>query len=104
MSHFGRSRVLAAAAALCLLPAAVIAQQQQRQMPLPQDLLKQARSMPTPMTADGHPDLSGLWNGLGDPLVGSRNQLSNAGIEVAADTTEDIYTETAIATDRKSVV
>jgi hypothetical protein len=92
MSHFGRSRVLAAAAGLCLLPAAVIAQQQQRQMPLPQDLLKQARSMPTPMTADGHPDLSGTWNGLGD------RQLSNAGIEVAADSTEDLYTGAVIAT------
>ena len=92
MSYLRRRRMLAAAVGLCLLPAANVAQQQQRQMPLPQDLLKQARSAPTPMTADGHPDLSGLWNGLGD------RQLSNAGIEVAADTTEDIYTETAIAT------
>jgi len=72
-------------------------QQQGRKMPLPQDLLKQAKAMPTPMTADGHPDLSGTWNGLGDPLVGSRNQLSNAGIEVAADSTEDIYTGAVIA-------
>src|ERR1700745_2232503 len=98
MSYLRRRRMLAAAVGLCLLPAANFAQQQQRQMPLPQDLLKQARSAPTPMKADGHPDLSGLWNGLGDPLVGNRNQLSNAGIEAAADSTEDIYTETAIAT------
>ena len=99
MSHFGRSRIFTAAAALCLLPMAAVAQQQERkQMPLPQDQLKQAKSLPTPKTADGHPDLSGLWNGLGDPLVGSRNQLSNAGIEVAADSTEDIYTNTDIAT------
>jgi hypothetical protein len=96
MSTFGRSPIIAAAAVACFLPTLVIAQQ--RQMPLPQDQLKKAAAAPTPRTADGHPDLSGLWNGLGDPLVGSRNQLSNAGIEVGADGTEDIYTSTVIAT------
>ena len=113
MSHLGRGRFVAAAAFVCLLPAAVVAQQEQqgqqgqqrqgqmqRQMPLPKDIIKQAKMAPTPKTPDGHPDLTGLWNGFfGDPLVGNRNQLSNAGIqEVSADSTEDIYSGAQIAT------
>ena len=102
MVRFGPTRILVAAAAICLLPAAVIPQQEQMQQraALPKDVIKQARTAPTPMTPDGHPDLSGLWNGyFGDPLVGNRNQLSNAGIqEISTDATEDIYSSTDIAT------
>ena len=36
------------------------------------------------MTPDGHPDLTGLWNGLADNLLGVPNQMHNVGIEVAA--------------------
>ena len=112
MSHFTRRGILAAVA-VCLLPMAGAAQeeqpapqgqqqgQMQRQtMPLPKDIIKQAKMAPTPKAPDGHPDLSGLWNGyFGDPLVGNRNQLSNAGIqEISTDTTEDIFSGTMIAT------
>ena len=109
MSYFVCRGILAAA--VCLLPATLVAQQEQqeppeqqgqmqRQMPLPKDLIKQAKSAPTPRTPDGHPDLSGLWNGyFGDPLVGNRNQLSNAGIqEVSSSSTEDVYSGAQIAT------
>jgi len=72
-----------------LLPKAVLAQQQ---MPLPQDRLKQAVSVPTPRTSDGHPDLTGLWNGLPE------NQLANAGIDAGTDSTRDLFSGAVIAT------
>src|SRR3981081_1560497 len=53
---------------------------------------------PTPRTADGHPDLTGLWNGLADNLLGVPNQMHNVGIEVGADSTRDIYSGLQIAT------
>ena len=60
MSNYsGLGRMFAAAAVVWLFPFAIIAQQQEQRM---EDLLKKAKSAPTPMTADGHPDLNGLWN------------------------------------------
>jgi hypothetical protein len=53
----------------------------------------------TPRAADGHPDLSGVWNGLGDNLNGVPNQMANAGIIVESDTlTHDIFSHARIAT------
>src|ERR1700674_868796 len=92
MSHFAYSRRVAAAAVLCLIPAAVVAQ-----MPA-SDNLKRAASAPTPRTPDGHPDLSGLWNGGGDGLVGTRNQLANAGIDIGKDISKDTFSGADIAT------
>jgi len=97
MSYFGRGKIFAAAV-VCLLPAAAVAQQQQvQQIPLRDDLVKQAATAPTPRTPDGHPDLTGLWNGL---LVSpenvsqlardTSNELWNVGIDVGADGARDV--------------
>jgi hypothetical protein len=97
MRSFRYSRLIAVAAALCLLPAVVIAQQfsqVSRTTNTPP-----APSGPTPRTPDGHPDLSGVWNGLGDNLIGVPNQMANAGIAVETETsTRDVSSGARIAT------
>lgn len=45
-----------------------------------------APSGPTPRTADGHPDLTGVWNALGDNLNGIPNQMANNGIVIESAT------------------
>src|SRR5437667_5762038 len=76
----GYSRIIAAAAALCLLPAAVLAQEFSQ--------IKRASNAPpkpsgtTPRTPDGHPDLTGGWNGLGDNLLGVPNHIANNGLAI----------------------
>jgi hypothetical protein len=89
--------MIAVAAALCLLPAAVLAQQfsqVSRTTNTPP-----APSGPTPRTPDGHPDLSGVWNGLGDNLIGVPNQMANVGIAVETGTsTQDVFSGARIAT------
>jgi hypothetical protein len=53
---------------------------------------------PTPRTADGHPDLTGVWNGRGDNLNGVPNQLANNGIIIESETSaRDIHSNLAIA-------
>ena len=79
------SRIIAAAAALCLLAAAALAQQA-----APARRTINAPPKPsgaTPRTADGHPDLTGVWNGLGDNLNGVPNQMANNGVVIESDTT-----------------
>ena len=64
-------RLIAVAAAMCWLSLSASAQQASA----PSD----AKTAPTPMTADGRPDLTGLWNGgmggggaaLADPEAGA---------------------------------
>jgi hypothetical protein len=92
MSYFGYSRIIVVAAVLCLLPAAIVAQQfsQTNAPPTP--------SSPTPRTPDGHPDLSGVWNGLGDNLLGVPNQMANVGITVGSKGTRDVFSGAQIAT------
>ena len=69
MRLLGYCRILAVAAVFCLLPTTVLGQEfsqikrNNNAPPKP--------SGPTPRTADGHPDLTGVWNGLGDNLLGN---------------------------------
>ena len=78
------SRIIAAAAALCLVAAAVLAQEAARG---PRTVNAPPKpSGATPRTADGHPDLTGVWNGLGDNLNGVPNQLANNGIVIESET------------------
>ncbi len=91
-----RHRRIVGTAVLCLLPAAAMGQRPSRATystnasPEP--------SGPTPRTPDGHPDLSGVWNGLGDNLLGVPNQMANVGIEVKEGSTHDIFSGAQIAT------
>jgi hypothetical protein len=86
-----------AAALLCLLPAAVFAQEN-----APTRRTINAPPKPsgtTPRTPDGHPDLTGVWNGLGDNLNGVPNQLANDGVSVDSEnSSHDIFSGTKIAT------
>jgi len=93
---FYRQTLVAAAALLCLLPAAVRAQEFSA-------MKRNINAAPkpsgnTPRTTDGHPDLTGVWNGLGDNLLGVPNQMANDGISVDSETSaHDIATGTQIA-------
>ncbi len=97
MTHFGHGGIIVVAAVLCSMPTAVVAQQISKASlttnapPTP--------SGPTPRTPDGHPDLSGVWDGLRDNLLGPPNQMANAGIVVESETsTRDLLSGARIAT------
>ena len=88
---------IAAAALLSLLPVALGAQEF--------STIKRTINAPpkpsgaTPRTADGHPDLTGVWNGLGDNLLGVPNQIANDGVSIDSENSaHDIATGTQIAT------
>src|SRR6478609_192326 len=79
-----RYHFVAAAALLCLLPAAVFAQESgptKRTINAPPK-----PSGTTPRTPDGHPDLNGVWNGLGDNLNSVPNQMANNGVVIESET------------------
>lgn len=89
--------VVAAAATLGLLSVAVFAQEFSQ--------IRRTTNAPpkpsgvTPRTADGHPDLTGVWNGLGDNLLGIPNQIANNGLSIESDTTtRDLHNGALIAT------
>ena len=90
-------RLIVVAIALCLAPFMVRAQelsQRQRATNAPPK-----PSGTTPRSADGHPDLTGVWNGLGDNLLGVPNQMANDGISVDSEnSSHDIATGIKIAT------
>src|SRR5499427_3260181 len=78
------SRIIAVAGVLSFLPALATAQGNQ-----PAKRTNNAPPKPsgaTPRTPDGHPDLSGVWNGLGDNLNGVPNQIANNGLSIESDT------------------
>src|SRR5215475_337130 len=91
------SRIIVAAAALCVFPAAVLGQEFSQ--------IKRDNNAPpkptgaTPRTPDGHPDLTGVWNGLGDNLLGVPNQIANNGLAIESETsTHDLQSGALIAT------
>ncbi|OLD21430.1 MAG: hypothetical protein DMG17_28870 [Acidobacteria bacterium] len=90
-------RIIAVAAALCLLPIAVLGQEFSP--------IKRNNNAPpkpsgaTPRTPDGHPDLTGVWNGLGDNLLGVPNQIANNGLSIESESaTRDLHSGASIAT------
>src|SRR5438067_5389505 len=92
-----RNCFVAVAALLCLLPAMVGAQEF--------SAMKRTTNAPpkpsgtTPRAPDGHPDLTGVWNGLGDNLLGVPNQIANNGLAIEDEnTTRDLHSGARIAT------
>ena len=97
MRTFRFSIAIAVAATACLLPAAAMARQFSQVSRTTNAPV--APSGATPRTPDGHPDLSGVWNGLGDNLIGVPNQMANAGIAVETESsTQDVSSGARIAT------
>jgi hypothetical protein len=91
------SRFVVETTALCLLSVAVLAQES--------SLAGRTTNAPpqpsgvTPRTADGHPDLTGVWNGLGDNLKGVPNQIANNGLIIESDSvTRDLHSGQLVAT------
>src|SRR4026209_2994567 len=79
-------RVITTSAALCFATAVVFAQ---NPAPGAGPRTFNAPPWPTgaaPRRADGHPDLTGVSNGLGDNLNGVPNQIANNGISIESDT------------------
>jgi hypothetical protein len=76
--------IVGACAALALLTTALAAQQ--GAPPRRTTNAPPAPSGATPRTADGHPDLTGVWNALGDNLNGIPNQMANNGVVIESAT------------------
>jgi len=87
-------------AGLLCLPAAMLAQGEPGHALIARDVNSPPKpSGATPRTPDGHPDLSGVWNGLGDGLTGIPNQMANDGISVdSANSSHDVVNGAKIAT------
>ena len=96
MSYFAHNKGIVVTAVLCLLPASLLAQQASR--PPRTTNAPPAPSGPTPRTPDGHPDLSGVWNGLGDNLLGVPNQIANDGVLFGKEGAHDLFSGAQIAT------
>jgi hypothetical protein len=88
---------VALVAALSFVPAVLAAQEMPRGRRMSN--IPPKPSGTTPRTSDGHPDLTGVWNGLGDNLVGVPNQMANDGISVDSEnSSHDIFSGAKIAT------
>ncbi len=95
--RFVAGRIIVAAAALWLFSGVLLAQEfsqikrDNNASPKPSGV--------TPRAPDGHPDLTGVWNGLGDNLLGVPNQIANNGIAIENENyTHDLHSGAAIAT------
>lgn len=94
-------KIVSLAAALCFLPLGAGAQLVQG-VRLPSKNHPMTITAPpkptgeTPQTPDSHPDLSGMWNGLGDNLDTIANQMYNDGVSI-----EGPYTAVDIADGAK---
>ena len=88
-------KAISLAALLCLLPAMTMAQGAGRKESMSNE--PPAASGTTPRTPDGHPDLSGVWNGLGDNLLGVPNQIANVGVDINEHGARDVYSGAKIA-------
>jgi hypothetical protein len=80
---FAIRRLIATAAALLFVVVVLHGQQAQRGPRTVNAPPKPTGA--TPRAADGHPDLTGIWNGLGDNLNGVPNQIANNGISIESD-------------------
>ena len=96
MGYFGPGKFVALAAVMSFLPASLLAQEPRM------DHSVTVRPKPTgvtPRTPDGHPNFSGVWNGMADNLLGIPNQMHNEGIAIESPTsTYDVYSGAKIAT------
>src|SRR5258708_14745087 len=90
--HFFTSRGIVTAALLCLFPAAIFAQNNGGPRMDHENTLPPTPTGPTPKTADGHPDLTGLWNGLAGQLFGVPKPMHNVAIQHWAGTPRDLPT------------
>ena len=101
MTYLGFGRFLALATALCFLPAALAAQEEGEPRMDHSVTVRPKPTGATPRTPDGHPDFSGVWNGMADNLLGVPNQMHNEGIAVENNhSTYDVLSGARIATSR----
>jgi hypothetical protein len=87
-----------AAAVMVWAPTALLVAQNARPAPPMTTNAPPKPSGTTPRTADGHPDLTGVWNGRGENLNGVPNQMANNGLVVDDQfSAHDVATGTKIA-------
>src|ERR1700730_8816078 len=87
-----RIRAIAVSALLCTVPLVAAAQEYSAST---SRAPKGEASVPTPRTSDGHPDLTGLWNGRGG---GATNQELDATNPDYAKTNANGYEPSILAT------
>jgi hypothetical protein len=86
-------------AALVLACVATAAAAQDTQAPRRTNNAPPKPSGTTSRTPDGHPDLTGVWNGLGDNLNGVPNQIINNGVVIESETSaHDLHSGVTITT------
>src|SRR5437588_11015929 len=96
-TYFGYLGLVALASALSMLPLALAAQEEGPGM-VHNVTVRPAPTGVTPRTPDGHPDFTGVWNGMAANLLGFPNQRHNKGIRVVSDhRTSNVLTGAKVA-------